>query len=189
MILVVDNYDSFTFNLVQQFKDQPIIVLRNDDPTLFEVAKEARGIVLSAGPGHPAEAGFLKAIIERFYQTTPILGFCLGHQAIGEVFGGTITKAANIMHGKQSLVTYRPMGVFQALEGELQVMRYHSLVIDPKTSPHEVLEQVAETPDAIMAIQHKEFPVFGLQFHPESLGTPKGQAFIQRFIEIVEESQ
>ena len=189
MILVVDNYDSFTFNLVQQFKDQPIIVLRNDDPTLFEVAKEARGIVLSAGPGHPAEAGFLKAIIERFYQTTPILGICLGHQAIGEVFGGTITKAANIMHGKQSLVTYRPMGVFQALEGELQVMRYHSLVIDQATLP-ECLEltcwtnQADGTIEEIMGVKHKTLPIEGVQFHPESILSQHGHQIFKNFLEI-----
>lgn len=189
MILVVDNYDSFTFNLVQQFKEQPITILRNDDPTLFEVAQAAQGIVLSAGPGYPADAGFLLAIIKKFYQTKPILGICLGHQAIGEVFGGKITKAPKIMHGKQSLVTYRPTGLFTTLAGELEVMRYHSLVIEQESFPHEALEQVAETEDSIMAIQHKKYPVFGLQFHPESLGTLKGQALINRFIEIVEDNK
>jgi anthranilate synthase component 2 len=185
MILLVDNYDSFTYNLVQQFKDTELVVLRNDDPKLLETAQKADGIVLSPGPGTPSEAGFLEKIVRDFGTEKPVLGICLGHQGIGEVFGGKVVAAPEIMHGKQSVVAYQDKGLFKGLTGELKVMRYHSLAVDRESFPAE-LEIVAQTPDCIMALQHKKYPIFGLQFHPESLGTPKGQYFIDRFIEIVE---
>lgn len=187
MILIVDNYDSFTFNLVQQFKDFPVQVLRNDDPALLIVAQKAQGIVLSPGPGTPSEAGLLNQVIATFYQTKPILGICLGHQAIGEVLKGEVVPATQIMHGKQSVVDYEPSGLFTTLEGELKVMRYHSLMLAKESLPKE-LKVVAQTADCVMAIQHATYPVFGLQFHPESLGTPKGQLLIDAFIKIVEEN-
>ncbi|MEG0293619.1 anthranilate synthase component II [Enterococcus sp.] len=187
MILLVDNYDSFTYNLVQQFADFPITVLRNDDPNLLAVAKEAKGIVLSPGPGLPHEAGLLTRVIEQTYREKPILGICLGHQGLGEVFGGKVIRAPKIVHGKQSVVSYEKSGLFQTIEGELEVMRYHSYIVERETLP-ECLTITAECSDGIMALQHKEYPVFGLQFHPESLGTPQGQRMIDEFIKIVEAS-
>lgn len=184
MILLIDNYDSFTYNLVHQFPGVELVVLRNDDPQLMTVADQADGIVLSPGPGRPDEAGLLEEVIRRYYQTKPILGICLGHQAIGEVFGGDVIAAPVIMHGKQSQITYQPKGLFDAVKEPLSVMRYHSLVIDPATLPEE-LEVVADFEGTIMALQHKQYPVFGLQFHPESIGTAKGQTLIDAFIKKV----
>lgn len=172
MILLVDNYDSFTYNLVQLLPEN-LRILRNDDPELFSAAEEAEAIVLSPGPERPAEAGNIEMLIRRFYRRKPILGICLGHQAIGEVFGGRIIQAPKIMHGKQS-----------SLEGasERQVMRYHSLVIDPEGLPQD-LEVTHETEGCIMAVRHKRYPVFGLQFHPESIGTEDGASYLNQFLQ------
>ena len=172
MILLVDNYDSFTYNLVQLLPEN-LRILRNDDPELFSVAEEAEAIVLSPGPGRPAEAGNIEMLIRRFYRRKPILGICLGHQAIGEVFGGRIIQAPKIMHGKQS-----------NLEGmrNRQVMRYHSLMIDPERLPED-LEVTYEAEDCIMAVRHKRYHVFGLQFHPESIGTEDGASYLNQFLQ------
>ncbi|MFV0557934.1 MAG: anthranilate synthase component II [Enterococcus sp.] len=186
MILLIDNYDSFTYNLVHQFHQTELVVLRNDDPTLEEVAKKADGIVLSPGPGYPAQAGEMEAIIREFYQEKPILGICLGHQAIGEVFGGSVIPALEIMHGKQSEVQFKAKGLFENAQAPFQVMRYHSLVVNPENLPQD-LEVVAEYEGIIMALQHKKYPIYGLQFHPESIGTGKGQVLIDAFIQKVEE--
>ncbi|MBO0452515.1 anthranilate synthase component II [Candidatus Enterococcus murrayae] len=172
MILLVDNYDSFTYNLVQLLPEA-VTILRNDDPQLFSAAAEASAIVLSPGPGRPAEAGNMEMLIRRFYRKKPILGICLGHQAIGEVFGGKIIKAPTIMHGKQS----RLQG-----QAERQVMRYHSLMIDPDELPQD-LEVTDESEGCIMAVRHKRYPVFGLQFHPESIGTEDGASYINQFLQ------
>lgn len=185
MILIIDNYDSFTFNLVQQFKAVPTKVLRNDDPQLFQVAQQAAGIVLSPGPGRPEDAGKMLAIIEEFKEEKPILGICLGHQGIGEVFGANVVAASEIMHGKQSIANYRKKGLLTSFNGELVVMRYHSLMLQRESLP-KTLEILAQTPDCIMAVQHETLPIYGLQFHPESLGTPQGQYFIDEFIKVVE---
>ena len=155
MILLVDNYDSFTYNLVQLLPEN-VKILRNDDPELFAIAEKASAIVLSPGPGRPAEAGMIEMLIRRFYRRKPILGICLGHQAIGEVFGGKIISAPTIMHGKQSRLQR---------QSERQVMRYHSLMIDPHQVPQD-LEVMDEAEGCIMAIRHKRYPVFGLQFQP-----------------------
>ncbi|OTN76416.1 hypothetical protein A5886_001493 [Enterococcus sp. 8G7_MSG3316] len=181
MILLIDNYDSFTYNLVQLFPKQSIHVMRNDDPGLFEAAEQAEGIVLSPGPGRPEEAGQMMDILAAFQSSKPILGICLGHQAIGLAYGAAIVGAPQVMHGKQSTLHVQKSGILKDFTGEMTVMRYHSLVIDPTTlSPEfEVLASVDET---IMAIQHREKPIIGLQFHPESLGTPKGAYFIDAFI-------
>lgn len=174
MILLVDNYDSFTYNLVQLLPEN-IRILRNDDPELFMAAEEASAIVLSPGPGRPAEAGMMEMLIRRFYRRKPILGICLGHQAIGEVFGGKIVNAPTIMHGKQSF-----------LQGNTkrQVMRYHSLMIDPEEVPQD-LEVIEKAEDCIMAIRHRRYPVYGLQFHPESIGTEDGASYLQQFLQKV----
>lgn len=185
MILLVDNYDSFTYNLVQQFADFPLQILRNDDPELLATAKKAQGIVLSPGPGLPAESGFLTTVIEQNYQEKPILGICLGHQALGEVFGGNVVRAPKIVHGKQSVIEYERTGLFQAIEGELAVMRYHSYIVEQKSLPN-CFRVTAQCSDGIMAIEHQSYPLFGLQFHPESLGTPQGQRMIDAFIKKVE---
>ena len=172
MILLVDNYDSFTYNLVQLLPEE-VTILRNDDPKLFAAAEKASAIVLSPGPGRPAEAGKSEMLIRRFYRRKPILGICLGHQAIGEVFGGKIVSASTIMHGKQSRLNGRE---------ERQVMRYHSLMIDPEEVPQD-LEVTAEADGCIMAIRHRRYPVYGLQFHPESIGTENGASYLQQFLQ------
>lgn len=172
MILLVDNYDSFTYNLVQLLPGE-IQILRNDDPTLFAVAAQAAAIILSPGPGRPAEAGLMELLIKKFYRKKPILGICLGHQAIGEVFGGRVISAPAIMHGKQSTLA--------GGDGRL-VMRYHSLIVDDQTLTKD-LQVTARVNECIMAFRHKRYPVFGLQFHPESIGTENGKQYIQNFLQ------
>lgn len=186
MILLVDNYDSFTYNLLQLCPEETV-VLRNDDPDLFLVAEEADAIIFSPGPGRPAEAGFMIPLIKAHHDSKPLLGICLGHQAIGEAFGAKVVQAPAIMHGKQSSLTYQKKGVFQTYLGDMTVMRYHSLVIEPATLPTQ-FEVLAETKGIIMAIQHRQKPIVGLQFHPESMGTNEGAFFIQRFLELIPEN-
>ncbi|MGH1745976.1 aminodeoxychorismate/anthranilate synthase component II [Enterococcus entomosocium] len=186
MILLVDNYDSFTYNLVQQCPADTI-VLRNDDPELFIVAKEADAIIFSPGPGRPEEAEFMISLIKTYQDNKPLLGICLGHQAIGEAFGAKVVQAPAIMHGKQSTLTYQKKGVFETYLGDMTVMRYHSLVIEPATLSAE-FEVLAETEGIIMAIQHREKPIVGLQFHPESMGTNEGAFFIEQFLKLVSDN-
>lgn len=186
MILLIDNYDSFTYNLYQQIATlkKSVKVVRNDSLTIEEIRKmKPEAIVLSPGPGTPSEAGITVDVVKELYKEFPILGICLGHQSIGEAFGGKVLRAQNIMHGKLSNLTYKKRGMFDSLDGEIQVMRYHSLIIDPHTLPNE-LEVIATSQDdnEIMAIQHKDFPVFGLQFHPESIGTECGTKMILSFL-------
>ena len=188
MILLIDNYDSFTFNLVQLFPKDALQVMRNDDPRLFEAAETATGIVLSPGPGRPEEAGQMMEILAAFKMSKPILGICLGHQAIGLAYGASVIEAAQVMHGKQSVVSYQKTGILKGFSGEMTVMRYHSLVIDPATMPSD-FEVLAAVDDTIMAIQHREKPIIGLQFHPESLGTPQGAYFIGAFLEQTKRNQ
>lgn len=186
MILLIDNYDSFTYNLYQQISsfNKSVEVVRNDSLSIEEIRKlKPDAIVLSPGPGTPSEAGISVDVVKELYKELPILGICLGHQSIGEAFGGKIVRAENIMHGKLSTLIYKKMGMFESLDGEIQVMRYHSLIIDPHTLPEE-LEVIATSQGdrEIMAIKHREFPVFGLQFHPESIGTEFGTRMIQSFL-------
>jgi len=189
MILLIDNYDSFTYNLYQQISNlnKTVKVVRNDSITIDEIRLlKPEAIVLSPGPGTPAEAGITVDIVKELYKEFPILGICLGHQSIGEAFGGEIVRARNIMHGKLSKLDYQQKGLFEALEGDIEVMRYHSLIIDPATLPKE-LEVIASSLDdkEIMAVQHKVFPIFGLQFHPESIGTETGTKMIESFLKII----
>lgn len=186
MILLVDNYDSFTYNLLHLFHGVEVEILRNDDPKLEEVAGRADGIVFSPGPGRPSEAGQMEKIIRDFYQTKPLLGICLGHQAIAEVFGGTVSAAQKVMHGKQSTVHFAPRGLFKNLTSPIEVMRYHSLLVE--NLPPELVV-TAQTADAIMAVEHRDYPIYGLQFHPESIGTPEGQKIIDAFIAKVGEKR
>lgn len=189
MILLIDNYDSFTYNLYHQIASQgsEVKVIRNDELTIEAIRRmQPEAIVLSPGPGAPREAGITVQIIRELYKEYPILGICLGHQAIGEAFGGNIVRANTIMHGKTSMLTYEKRGLFESLEEEVEVMRYHSLVIDPATL-HADFDILATSSDdgEIMAIQHKSYPVFGLQFHPESIGTLAGKQMVAAFLQYV----
>lgn len=188
MIVLIDNYDSFSYNLYQllgQF-DNHIVVVRNDEKTVEEIeALHPSHIVVSPGPGRPADAGICEKAICYFAGKVPILGVCLGHQAICEVFGGTITYAKELMHGKQSVAKLQTASpIFKGLPEEVDVGRYHSLAAEPSSIPDE-LEVIAQTADGeIMAVAHEKYPVYGLQFHPESILTPQGPIMIQNFLQI-----
>lgn len=192
LIIVIDNYDSFTYNLVQYLgelaQEFPIAadlrVFRNDKITLDEIAALApAGIVISPGPGRPADAGISEALIQTYAGKLPILGVCLGHQAIGEVFGGTVTLAPTLMHGKTSEIHHRGVGVFKGLPEPFTATRYHSLVIDRNSCP-EVLEITAWTADdLIMGVRHRQYPTLeGVQFHPESILTRCGKDLLRNFL-------
>ncbi len=190
MLLMIDNYDSFTYNLVQYFGElgEEVQVYRNDQITPDDIAalKPAR-IVLSPGPCTPSEAGVSLATLEHFAGRIPILGVCLGHQSIGQAFGGRIIRAREVMHGKTSLVYHRGQGVFAGLPNPFTVVRYHSLVIERDSLP-DCLEITAwtQTPDGdcdeIMGVRHREWPVEGVQFHPESILTEHGHALLHNFL-------
>ncbi|NYT78532.1 aminodeoxychorismate/anthranilate synthase component II [Alcaligenaceae bacterium] len=187
MLLMLDNYDSFTYNLVQYFGElgEEVKVLRNDQTTVEEIAALApTRICISPGPCSPAEAGISIALIRHFAGKLPILGVCLGHQAIGAAYGGDIVRAQQIMHGKVSSITHRGTDVFKGLPSPFTVTRYHSLAIDRNTLP-ECLEITAETDDGeIMGVRHKTLPVYGVQFHPESVLSEHGHALLQNFLDI-----
>jgi anthranilate synthase component 2 len=187
MILVIDNYDSFTYNLVQALgkKTQDILVKRNNEITSDEIAKLApRGIVLSPGPGKPEQAGITVEVIQRFGPTVPILGVCLGHQAIGFAFGARITHAPSLMHGRTSSVTHSGETILKSVSNPLRVGRYHSLVIAPETFPAE-LKVTARTHDGvIMGVTHRRFPIEGIQFHPESVLTQEGEIILNNWLEV-----
>ena len=190
MLLMIDNYDSFTYNLVQYFGElgADVRVYRNDQITLDEVEELApERIVISPGPCTPNEAGVSIPVIKRFAGRIPILGVCLGHQSIGQAFGGRIVHAREIMHGKTSLVHHRGVGVFQGLPSPFEATRYHSLVIEKETMP-DCLEITAWTEtesgemDEIMGVRHKTLAVEGAQFHPESILTAHGHALLENFL-------
>ena len=186
MLLVIDNYDSFTYNLVQYFGElgEEVQVFRNDDITLegIERLNPAR-IVVSPGPCTPNEAGISVAAIKHFAGKVPLLGVCLGHQSIGQAFGGKIVPAKRVMHGKTSEIRHHDRGVFTGLPGGFQATRYHSLVIERESLP-ECLEVTAWTDDGeIMGVRHKTLDVEGVQFHPESILTEHGHALLKNFLE------
>ena len=186
MILLIDNYDSFSYNVYQLTAsvEPDVKVVRNDEITVGEVqALSPARIILSPGPGKPADAGICEELIRHFAGRIPILGICLGHQAICEVFGATVTYAKKLMHGKQSRIWLDTDSVlFREMEREITVARYHSLAAAPDTIP-EVLRVTACTEDGeIMAVEHKEYPVYGVQFHPESVLTPEGKQIMENFI-------
>ena len=190
MLLMIDNYDSFTFNLVQYFGElgEDVRVIRNDAMTLAALRKlEPSAIVISPGPGTPDDAGLSLEIIERLSGSVPILGVCLGHQAIGQAFGGKVVRAKQIMHGKTSLVHHDGKGVFRGLPNPFEATRYHSLVVEQETLP-DCLEVSAWTADAddtideIMGLRHRTLAVEGVQFHPESILTEHGHALLGNFI-------
>jgi anthranilate synthase component II len=185
MLLMIDNYDSFTYNLVQYLGElgEDVLVKRNDEVTVTEIEKLApRTIVISPGPCTPNEAGVSLAAIEKFAGKIPILGVCLGHQAIGQAFGGKVIHAKTLMHGKTSQVTHTGVGVFAGLPSPYRATRYHSLVIERESCPAD-LEITAWTDDGeIMGVRHKSLPIEGVQFHPESIMTEHGHALLKNFL-------
>ncbi|CAH2714333.1 Aminodeoxychorismate synthase component 2 [Neobacillus rhizosphaerae] len=186
MILLIDNFDSFTFNLYQYLGElgEKVVVYRNNQLTVGDIHNlNPKAIILSPGPGKPEDAGICIELIQSFYQRIPILGICLGHQAIGAAFGCEIRSAHFIKHGKTSFIIHKYNQIFNDLVSPLEVMRYHSLAIEKSTIPEE-LECIAHSIDdkEVMAIQHNQYPVFGLQFHPESIGTPSGKQILQNFL-------
>ena len=187
MILMIDNYDSFTYNLVQYLGvlGYEVEVRRNDKITLDEVEKmRPERIVISPGPGTPQSAGITIPIVERFYQRVPILGVCLGHQAIGASFGGQVVRAGKLMHGKTSEISHDGKTIFHNLPDPFSATRYHSLAIDRESLP-DCLEVSAEAEDGeIMGLRHRQYPVEGIQFHPESILTNVGMNILKNFLSI-----
>ena len=186
-VLVIDNYDSFTYNLVQYLGELGATpeVHRHDDLSVDEVAaSRPDAILISPGPGRPEDAGVSNAVIEQLAGQIPILGVCLGHQCIGQVFGGQVVRAPTIVHGKTSVIHHHGQGVLAGLPQPFEATRYHSLVVDPQSLPA-VLEVTAETEDGvIMALRHRELPVEGVQFHPESVLTPNGKQLLTNFLDL-----
>lgn len=186
MLLMIDNYDSFTYNLVQYLGElgETVRTHRNDEITLQDIqAMRPDHIMLSPGPCTPNEAGISLSVIEEFGGRVPMMGVCLGHQSIGQAFGGEVIHAKEIMHGKTSKIRHRQQGVFRGIENPLTVTRYHSLVVNPKTLPA-CLEVTAWTDtDEIMGLRHRELAIEGVQFHPESILTEHGHALLKNFLE------
>jgi anthranilate synthase component II len=188
MLLVLDNYDSFTYNLVQYLGElgAELHVVRNDQVTLDEIATmRPQAIVLGPGPGTPADAGVTVPVIRQFGATIPMLGVCLGHQAIGEAYGGDVIRAPRgVMHGKTSRVRHDGTGLFEGIESPAEVMRYHSLVVKHESLPAalEVTATAVDDASEIHALRHREHPVYGVQFHPESIGTAAGKRMLRNFL-------
>ncbi len=187
MILVIDNYDSFTYNLVQYLGElgAKLEVYRNDKITLEMIKKmKPEKIVISPGPGVPKNAGISENVISTFAKVIPILGVCLGHQAIGEVFGGRIVGSKYLMHGKTSLIYHDGKEIFKNVKNPFEATRYHSLIVERKNLP-KALEITAETKDKeIMGLKHREYPIYGVQFHPESILTAEGKKILRNFLNI-----
>ena len=186
MILLIDNYDSFSYNLYQLVGalGPPVRVIRNDEMTIEEIrALHPDRIILSPGPGRPEDAGITMAAVQ-LGQEVPLLGVCLGHQAICAAFGGTVTYARQLMHGKQSRVTFdRSCPLFRGLPEQGLVARYHSLAVAADTLPPELKATARAEDGEIMAVQHRQYPIYGVQFHPESIMTPEGKTMLKNFIE------
>ena len=188
MILIIDNYDSFTYNLYQYVGEiyKNVKVLRNDKFTIKELKNlPLKGIIISPGPGRPENAGLSIEVIKAFEGKIPIMGICLGHQAIGQAYGGKVISAPEIKHGKTSIINHNGKGLFKGLNDNLKVMRYHSLIVEKSTLPDD-LEITAITKDGlIMAMKHKRYQIYGLQFHPESIFTEAGKMIIKNFVEVI----
>ncbi|HAV36772.1 MAG TPA: anthranilate/aminodeoxychorismate synthase component II [Massilia sp.] len=186
MLLMIDNYDSFTYNIVQYFGElgEEVRTVRNDEITIEEIARlNPDRICISPGPKAPSDAGVSVDVIKHFKGKLPILGVCLGHQAIGEAFGGRIIRAKQVMHGKTSLIAHTGVGVFKGIPSPFTVIRYHSLAIERATLP-DCLEVTAWTDDGeIMGVRHKEYDIEGVQFHPESILSEYGHALLKNFLE------
>ena len=187
MILVIDNYDSFTYNLVQYFGElgAELCVIRNDQIDLAGIrGLDPSHIVISPGPGTPDDTGVSLEVLRELGPTTPVLGVCLGHQAIGQVFGGVVKRAPQVMHGKTSLIYHHGTGIFAGMPAPFEATRYHSLIVEAHTLP-EVLEVTARTIDGeIMGLRHREYPIYGVQFHPESILTAHGKVMLQNFLDV-----
>lgn len=187
MILMIDNYDSFTYNLVQYLGEmgEDLKVVRNDKITVAGIRQlKPKAIVISPGPGTPQDAGITCEVVRELKGEIPILGVCLGHQAIGHVFGGKIIRAKNLMHGKTSLIYHNKTYIFKGLPSPFEATRYHSLLVELKTFPKE-LEILAQTKQKeIMGLRHRKYPIFGVQFHPESIMTLEGKKILKNFLEI-----
>ncbi|MFH1407282.1 MAG: aminodeoxychorismate/anthranilate synthase component II [Candidatus Omnitrophota bacterium] len=185
MILMIDNYDSFTYNLVQYLGElgEKLLVYRNDKITIDKIKKmKPKQIVISPGPGRPKDAGISKEVIREFAGKIPILGVCLGHQAIGEVFGAEVVGARRLMHGKTSLIYHNRKTIFKGIANPFEATRYHSLIVKRETLP-KCLEITAQTKQKeIMGLKHKKYPLWGVQFHPESILTPAGKDILRNFI-------
>jgi anthranilate synthase/aminodeoxychorismate synthase-like glutamine amidotransferase len=184
-VLVLDNYDSFVYNLVQYVGElgaEPV-VHRSDALTLAQIVDlDPDAVLISPGPGRPEDAGLSNEVIAHFAGRRPVLGVCLGHQCIGEVFGGSVVRAHEVMHGKTSLIRHRDVGVFEGLPNPIEATRYHSLVVDRASVP-EILEITAETDDGtVMGLRHRDHDVEGVQFHPESILTASGHALMRNFL-------
>jgi anthranilate synthase/aminodeoxychorismate synthase-like glutamine amidotransferase len=189
MILVIDNYDSFTYNLVQYLGElgADVVVRRNDAIAVEAIGELApSAIVLSPGPCTPKEAGITVETIRRWGSSIPILGVCLGHQAIGEAYGGEVVRADRVMHGKTSQVCHDGTGIFAGLPSPMEVMRYHSLIVERGSIPPslEITAVSQDDPSEVHAVRHREHPVYGVQFHPESVMTPHGKPLLHNFLEL-----
>jgi para-aminobenzoate synthetase component 2 len=185
MILLIDNYDSFVYNLARYVGELGAerLVKRNDAITLAEITSlQPSHIIISPGPCAPLQAGISMAVIRQFGAYIPILGVCLGHQAIGQVFGGTITRAKKPMHGKASSITHNQHAIFSGVNNPLQVGRYHSLIVSEKNFPPELEITARSAENEIMGLRHREYPIFGVQFHPESVLTEQGHQLLENFI-------
>ena len=192
MILMLDNYDSFTYNLVQYLREMAadIRVVRNDAMTVAEVESLApQAIVISPGPGRPEDAGICCEIIRTFSGRVPLLGVCLGHQAIGLTFGGKIVHAKRLMHGKTSEIVTDGKGIFEGISRPITVMRYHSLAVEAASLPPELLVTARADDGEIMAIRHRDHPIEGIQFHPESIMTPMGKRLLRNFLKLAEHAK
>ena len=185
MLLILDNYDSFTYNLVQYFGElgcEPI-VRRNDAISVDEIAQlKPSHICISPGPGRPTEAGISKEVVRRFAPSVPLLGVCLGHQCIAEVFGGQVVRAERLMHGKTSEIHHDGSGVFAGLPNPFSATRYHSLIVAPETLPNKLAVSAKTAEGEIMGLQHREYPLHGVQFHPESILTAEGKKLLANFL-------
>jgi anthranilate synthase/aminodeoxychorismate synthase-like glutamine amidotransferase len=187
MILIIDNYDSFVHNLARYVRELNFQtkVVRNDKITLEEIyALNPSHIIISPGPCTPNEAGISLEIVKTYGSSIPTLGVCLGHQVIAQAYGGTINRTENPMHGKQSIITHQEYGIFKNVNNPLQVARYHSLIVAPYKFPQQLAITAECDRDEIMAIQHKIYPVFGVQFHPESILTNQGYKLLKNFLRI-----
>lgn len=192
MILLIDNYDSFSYNLYQMVGsiDNDLKVIRNDELTVEQIdALRPKAIIISPGPGRPEDAGVCVELIKKLGSKYPILGVCLGHQAICYAFGATVTYAKTLMHGKQSVITMEEDPLFKDIGRTTEVARYHSLAADPETIP-DCLKVIAVADDGeVMAVRHRDSPIYGVQFHPESIMTPEGAMMLYNFIKIIPEAK
>ncbi|HEY0256346.1 MAG TPA: aminodeoxychorismate/anthranilate synthase component II [Candidatus Methylacidiphilales bacterium] len=190
MLLIIDNYDSFTYNLVQYFGElgAELLVKRNDEITVEEIkALKPEAIVISPGPCTPREAGISNEVIKELGPTLPVLGVCLGHQCIGDVYGANVVRAGRLMHGKTSPIQHDGTGVFAQLPGPFEATRYHSLQIDPPSVPESLIVNARTAEGEIMGVRHREFPIHGVQFHPESILTRHGKELLANFLRMTEE--